>query len=222
MYKLLLATLTCLLISFSGTATASKVNPNRKKIIAKNNTRRSSVKKVTSTEEIKKRKVKRKNSSLALRSRKKGTRKKSSSKKSISKIILDDFTRNKGSFSFPLDQGTIKTAFGPYKVGTGNIIGFNPGLTIETISGSGVQSVFDGIVTDLFEMEGRWGITIQHGNYFTVYGNLSSVNVSQYETIPSGTIIGNAANNKDGLAELEFLLLRNNKNIDPGPWIKRN
>jgi len=142
-------------------------------------------------------------------------------KKVTRELDLDDFSRNKGTFRWPLEESTIKTGFGPYKAGYGSIMGNNPGLTLEAAQGSCVQSVFEGVVTDLFEMEGHWGVTIQHGDYFTVYGNLATVDVSEYEKIASGAIIGKAASNSEGNAELEFLLLKKNKNIDPGPWIKK-
>lgn len=179
---------------------------------------------------VKKKSDRKKSARVRARSKTKNVKKnirRTSTKKIIHKkvtveIELDDFSRCKGTFSLPLSQATIKTGFGPYKIGLGGITGYNPGLTFEAEQGSTVQSVFKGVVTDLFEMEGTWAITIQHGNYFTVYANLSSVNVSQYETIASGTIIGNAASNKDGYAELEFLIMKKNKNIDPEPWIRKN
>lgn len=136
-------------------------------------------------------------------------------------VELDNFSRNKGTFNFPLEEGIVKTAFGPYKVGESEIIGYNPGLTLEAIQGSCVHSVFEGVVTRLFEIEGNWAVTVQHGNYLTVYSNLASVTVTQDEKIASGTILGRAACNTNGNAELEFLLMKNNKNIDPAPWIRK-
>ena len=150
------------------------------------------------------------------------TSSKSSSKNVSRKSSLDDFTRNKGTFDWPLEEGTVKTGFGPYKAGYGAIMGYNPGLTLEAAQGSCVQSVFEGVVKDLFEMDGNWGVTIQHGNYFTVYSNLAMVNVAENDKIVSGAVIGKAACNNEGNAELEFLLLKNNKNIDPKPWIRKN
>lgn len=133
----------------------------------------------------------------------------------------DELDLNKGSFLMPLEEGTIKTAFGPYKVGLGNIINVNPGITLEANKGSLVKSVFDGVVTMLFTIEGNLGVIIRHGNYLSVYSNLSSVNVSKDDRIASGDIIGKAASNDQGNAELEFMLMKKNKNIDPAPWIRK-
>ena len=142
-------------------------------------------------------------------------------KKERKAVALDNFSRNKGTYNSPLEEGVVKTAFGPYKVGESEIIGYNPGLTLEAIQGSCVQSIFEGIVTHLFEIEGNWAVTVQHGNYLTVYSNLASVTVTQDEKIASGAILGRAACNTNGNAELEFLLMKNNKNIDPAPWIRK-
>ncbi len=157
--------------------------------------------------------------------KKNNNRYKKSSKTGSKKIRkaedLDNFSRNKGAFNSPLEEGIVKTGFGPYKVGEGEIIGYNPGLTLEAIQGSCVQSIFEGVVTHLFEIEGNWAVTVQHGNYLTVYSNLASVTVTQDEKIASGAILGRAACNTSGNAELEFLLMKNNKNIDPRPWIRK-
>ncbi len=136
-------------------------------------------------------------------------------------VKKDEFDLNKGSFLMPLEEGTIKTAYGPYRVGLGNIVNVNPGITLEGNKGSLVKSVFDGVVTMLFTIEGNLGVIVRHGNYLSVYSNLSSVNVSKDDRIASGDIIGKAASNDQGNAELEFMLMKKNKNIDPAPWIKK-
>ena len=134
----------------------------------------------------------------------------------------DEFSRNKGKFEWPMDEVSIKTGFGPYAIGESRIMGNNPGLTLEAAEGATVKTIHEGVVKDLFKIEGSWGVIIQHGNYYTVYGNLASVNVSKADIIESGTIIGTAASNSNGNSELEFLLMNKEKNIDPAPWIRKN
>lgn len=151
----------------------------------------------------------------------KKTSKKVVVKKKIERYPQDEFGRNRGNFGWPMEEVIVKTGFGLYKVGENGILGNNPGLTLEAAPGSDVKSIFDGVVIDLFQIDDNWGVIIQHGSYFTVYGNLASVNVAENDKIDSKTIIGKAANNKDGNAELEFLLMVNDKNIDPSPWIRK-
>ena len=141
------------------------------------------------------------------------------SRKSLA--VMDPFTRNMGSLVWPIEEGNIKTGFGPYKVGLGTVTGNNPGLTIEASKDAEVISAFDGVVTRVFEIEGNKAVVVRHGNYLTVYGNLASVNVSLDDKINAGDAIGKAANNEEGNGEIEFLLMRKNQNIDPEPWMKR-
>ncbi len=164
----------------------------------------------------------RSNHKASFKSNKSSASKKQKAKRIVIEKDIDNFSKNKGSFKWPLEECTIKTGFGPYKVGDGPIIGYNPGLTLEATEGSCVQSVYDGIITDIFDMDGTWAVTIQHGNYLTVYSNLVTVSVLQNENIALGTVIGNAASNRDGYAEMEFILMKKNKNIDPEPWIRKN
>jgi septal ring factor EnvC (AmiA/AmiB activator) len=60
-----------------------------------------------------------------------------------------------------------------------------------------------------------------HGKYFTTYGNLSGTSVSKGQKINAGQVIGKAALNADGNGEIEFVLMQENKNLNPEPWIKR-
>jgi septal ring factor EnvC (AmiA/AmiB activator) len=153
---------------------------------------------------------------------KKTTTKKKVVKKTVKATPQDEFSRNKGKFEWPMDVVSVKTGFGPYAIGDSRIMGNNPGLTLEAAEGATVKTIHEGVVKDLFQIEGSWGVIIQHGNYYTVYGNLSSVNVSKADIIDSGTIIGTAASNSNGNSELEFLLMNKEKNIDPAPWIRKN
>ena len=153
---------------------------------------------------------------------KKTTTKKKVVKKTVKATPQDEFSRNKGKFEWPMDVVSVKTGFGPYAIGDSRIMGNNPGLTLEAAEGATVKTIHEGVVKDLFQIEGSWGVIIQHGNYYTVYGNLASINVSKADIIESGTIIGTAATNGNGNSELEFLLMNKEKNIDPAPWIKKN
>ena len=99
--------------------------------------------------------------------------------------------------------------------------GTNPGLTLETEQGSQVKAIFDGEVVSVFDVEGESNVLIRHGKYFTTYGNLASSSVSKGQKVKSGDIVGRAGSNNDGNGEIEFLLLLENRNLDPASWIRR-
>ena len=73
----------------------------------------------------------------------------------------------------------------------------------------------------MFDVEGESNVLIRHGKYFTTYGNLASAGVSKGQKVKAGQVIGSAGANADGNGEIEFLLLLENKNLDPASWIRR-
>jgi septal ring factor EnvC (AmiA/AmiB activator) len=70
-------------------------------------------------------------------------------------------------------------------------------------------------------VEGNRSVMVRHGEYFTVYANLSSVNVSKNQKITGGQVLGIADNASDGNGEIEFILMKERTNIDPEKWIRR-
>lgn len=136
-------------------------------------------------------------------------------------IISDNFEKNKGKLPWPIDKGNIKINFGTYSIPGTRLRGTNPGLTMETEEGALVKAIFDGEVVSVFDVEGESNVLVRHGKYFTTYGNLSSSSVSKGQKVKAGQAVGRAGVNSDGNGEIEFLLLIENKNLDPAAWIRR-
>ncbi len=136
-------------------------------------------------------------------------------------IVSADFEKNKGRMPWPLEKANIKIHFGNYAVEGTSVKGNNPGLTFETDPGASVKSIFEGEVNAIFDVDGSTTVLIKHGKYFTAYGNLSSAAVSKGQKINAGQTIGRASTNEDGNGEIEFVLMQENKNLNPEPWIKR-
>jgi septal ring factor EnvC (AmiA/AmiB activator) len=136
-------------------------------------------------------------------------------------IISDNFEKNKGKLPWPVEKGNIKIPFGTYAIAGTKLKGTNPGLTLETDQGSQVRAIFDGEVVSVFDVEGESNVLIRHGKYFTTYGNLSNSSVAKGQKIKAGEVVGKAGANNDGNGEIEFLLLLENKNLDPASWIRR-
>jgi murein hydrolase activator len=136
-------------------------------------------------------------------------------------LISDNFEKNRGKLPWPIDKGNIKINFGNYAIPGTKLKGNNPGLTLETDQGGPVKAVFDGEVISVFDVEGESNVLIRHGKYFTTYGNLASASVTKGTKVKTGQVIGQAAANADGNGEIEFLLLLENKNLDPALWIRR-
>lgn len=135
--------------------------------------------------------------------------------------MTGNFEKNKGRLPWPIEKGNIKIHFGTYAIADTKIRGNNPGLTMETEPGAVVKAVFEGEVSRIFDIEGNWTVLVRHGKYFTVYSNLSAVSVQKGQNITTGQMVGRAALNDDGNGEIEFLLMVENKNLDPESWIRK-
>jgi septal ring factor EnvC (AmiA/AmiB activator) len=135
--------------------------------------------------------------------------------------ISGSFESNKGRLPWPVEKGNVKIHFGTYSIEGTKLRGNNPGITLATEPGAVVRAVFEGEVSRIFDIDGNWSVLVRHGKYFTVYSNLSSVSVSKDQKISGGTMLGRAAANDDGNGEIEFLLMQENRNLDPESWIRR-
>lgn len=136
-------------------------------------------------------------------------------------LITGNFEKNKGKLPWPIDKGNIKIRFGTYSIEGTKLRGNNPGLTMETEARAAVKAVYEGEVSRIFDIEGNWTVLVRHGKYFTVYSNLSGVSVQKDQHVTAGQMIGRAAVNNDGNGEIEFLLMQENRNLDPETWIRR-
>ncbi|HEY5461957.1 MAG TPA: peptidoglycan DD-metalloendopeptidase family protein [Hanamia sp.] len=127
------------------------------------------------------------------------------------------FEKNKGSLPWPAD-GFIISHFGPNQY-PGGIDYNNPGVSIGTKEGSSVKAVFDGEVTLVSYIDDKQAVFIKHGKYFTVYSNLASADVKRGDKVNTGQVIGKAGLNDEGQGEVDFILMKENDNINPETWL---
>ena len=134
------------------------------------------------------------------------------------------FETNRAKLPWPVDEGYVCVHFGSYQIGDTKLKGDNPGITICTQqAGVNVKSVFSGEVFGIFNIGDTKSVMIRHGKYFTVYSNLSSVNVSKGAAVSTNQVIGKvAADEEDNQGgKLEFLLMEDKRNLNPEPWLRR-
>lgn len=136
-------------------------------------------------------------------------------------IISDNFEKNRGKLPWPVEKGHIKIGYGTYAIEDTKLKGNNPGLTLETEQGASVKAIFDGDVISVFDVDGESNVIVRHGKYFTTYGRLSSTSVSKGQKIKTGQVVGRASSNEDGNGEIEFLIMEENRKLDPAQWIRR-
>ncbi|MFC5283126.1 murein hydrolase activator EnvC family protein [Pedobacter alpinus] len=127
-----------------------------------------------------------------------------------------DFVSNRGKLPWPVANGVVTEYMGVKKIGgvTVNVDGW----TIRTNPGSSVRSVFDGTVSIITDIVGSTMVMIKHGEFFTVYKNLSSVSVSKGQKVSTKQTIGTA----DGQSEIEFHIYKSKIEQDPKYWLTPN
>ena len=139
------------------------------------------------------------------------------------KVDINSFEGQKGRLPWPVDNGIILTNFGKYEVpGVKGIQGNNPGLTIISDEGSEVKGIFEGEVVSVFDIEGDYGVILNHGKYLTIYYNLATVNITEGQRVNAGDLLGTAKTNADGKGQIDFLLFNEKfDHLNPAPWIKK-
>jgi len=138
------------------------------------------------------------------------------------KILADNFRANKGKLPWPVEKGFVSSAYGehPHPVIPSLMI-HNSGVDITTDQGATARAVFAGEVTDVMVLSPvNKAVMIKHGDYFTVYQNLSSVNVSKGDKVSIKQNLGKIRTNGDtGKTVLKFTISQNAQYNNPASWL---
>lgn len=137
------------------------------------------------------------------------------------KIVSDNFKANRGRLPFPVEKGFISLGYGnqPHPVFS-TLTVHNSGVDITTEQGASARAVFDGEVTAvMISPSGSKGVFIQHGDYITVYHNLSSVSVSKGDKVSRKQTIGRVRTTGDGKTVLKFIVQQNTIYQNPASWL---
>lgn len=138
------------------------------------------------------------------------------------KILAANFTTNKGKLPWPVASGVVKMRFGtnPSPIDPTIKIKSN-GVRIATNKGEQVRAVFEGTVQGIMTPKnGNNAIMIRHGNYITVYKNLSKFYVSKGEKVSTKQAIGEVITNKtSGESILSFGIYKDSSIQNPSHWI---
>ena len=139
-------------------------------------------------------------------------------------MIGNNFLQNKKRLPWPVEKGIITEHFGIHQhpVLT-NVQIRNNGINIATNAGSKVRSVFEGEVSRVFGITGgNTAVIIRHGEYLTVYSNLSEVIVKKGDKINTKQEIGTVYTDlEDQKTILKFQIWKENQKLDPEEWIGR-
>ena len=150
------------------------------------------------------------------------------SAESAPEVVLDNtslaFQQKRGQLPWPVDDGFISRSYGRQKHPTlKNIEITNNGIDIRTNDAAAVRAVYEGKVAGVQFIPGHDNtVIIQHGNYYTVYSNLSETNVAKGDPIRARQVIGRVSTNTiTGASELHFELWNQKERMNPEGWIRK-
>lgn len=137
-------------------------------------------------------------------------------------LISKNFNANKGRLPSPVIRGNVVLGFGkqPHPIVKTATIQSN-GVRIRTSSDVEARTIFDGEVYSIIVSKNNSRtVLIQHGNFFTVYKNLSQTYVSKGDKLKTKEVIGKIATDPlNGQTILSFSIFYNGVPQNPRTWI---
>ena len=137
-------------------------------------------------------------------------------------LISKNFNANKGRLPSPVIRGNVVLGFGkqPHPIVKTATIQSN-GVRIRTSTDVEARTIFDGeVYSIIISKNNSRTVLIQHGNFFTVYKNLSQIYVSKGDKLKTKEAIGKIATDPlNGQTILSFSIFYNGVPQNPRTWI---
>ena len=125
-------------------------------------------------------------------------------------LVSGNFEKNKGRMPWPVEKGVIVGRFGvqPHPILPHLTIN-NKGIYIETEKDTDARSIFEGVVTQRFTVPGsNNAVIVRHGDYRTVYSNLTDIYVKEGDKVTAKQKIGKIFTDvEDGNKTTLYLML---------------
>lgn len=137
--------------------------------------------------------------------------------------LSDNFERNRGVLPMPITGAYVVVShYGQYEVGgLRNVKLDNKGIDIKGKEGAQARAIFNGEVSAIFQYNGLNNVLVRHGNYISVYCNLSTVSVSKGSKVNTRDIIGTIHTDSSGNTVLHFQLRKETAKLNPESWLGR-
>lgn len=150
---------------------------------------------------------------------------KESVKPNVSVAGASNFASMRGRLPRPVDGGwRITNPFGRHSMPElPEVVYDNPGIDAEVAKGTTVKAVAAGRVSGVYKLPGYGTVVIvNHGDYYTVYGNLASVSVAVGTQLSAGNTIGSAAADPDDQrrGSVHFEIWHGREKQNPEAWIR--
>lgn len=136
-----------------------------------------------------------------------------------------DFAAARGSLPRPVSGSwRIVSQFGKHSLpDLPHVTYDNPGIDAEVAKGANAQAVFEGTVSGVYMIPGFSTVVIvNHGDYYTVYGNIASAAVKVGDKVSQGQTVGKLAVDPDNPSgsEIHFEVWKGREKLNPASWIR--
>lgn len=138
------------------------------------------------------------------------------------KLVAGGFEQNKGKLPWPVEKGFISGQFGKQQHPVyEHVITDNKGIYLQTTAGAAARAVYKGEVTSCFLVGNTYAVIVQHGNYRTVYSNLSKLVVKQGDKVETKQKLGTIYSDpeQDNKTELYFQIYQDRTILNPSLWL---
>jgi len=141
------------------------------------------------------------------------------------KALADNFAENKGRLPYPVTGNhTITSGFGEQQHQELQYVHtYNSGIDIKTNPGANARAVFNGEVTRIFVVPGyNNSIIVRHGNYLSVYSNLSRVYVKAGDRVSTRQALGQIYSDSEdnNSTVLHFQIWKERTKLNPSAWLE--
>lgn len=136
--------------------------------------------------------------------------------------LSTDFSNNRGKLPWPVGKGVICETYGEHEhPAIKGFMMFNNGVEICATKGTQARAVFEGEVTGIaVSPTGGKLVIIRHGEYLSVYSNITDVIVKTGQKVTLKQIIGTVAHDEEeGKTSMNLQIWKGQKTMDPSGWL---
>lgn len=128
--------------------------------------------------------------------------------------LTGSFRQNKGKMPYPVDSNFAITS---HYTKDGNY-----SITLNSSVGAHACAIFDGTVQRVVKSSEDWTVIITHGEYMSVYSNLSACHVAEGQKVKMRQSIGKIKADIDGHStELMFWIFGKSDAENPEVWLRK-
>ena len=136
-----------------------------------------------------------------------------------------NFAAAKGNLPRPVSGAfRITSPFGRHPLpDLPDVVYDNPGIDAQVGAGASAQAVFAGRVSGVYMLPGfNTVVIVNHGGYYTIYGNIASASVKVGDNVKQGQSVGKLAIDPDspGHSTIHFEVWKNREKQNPANWIR--